>query len=94
MEYNSLESVPYYTDSNALVASLGYSLVTDETFSFEREFWGATYIDMDYVAEFIEKYNGFVQIYEVAQFVTPFQIWVSDDKLEDAKSELLTKAFI
>ena len=27
MEYNSLESVPYYTDSNALVASLGYSLV-------------------------------------------------------------------
>jgi hypothetical protein len=76
------------------ISSLGYSLVTDETFSFEREFWGATYIDMDYVAEFIEKYNGFVQIYEVAQFVQPFQIWVSDDMLEDAKSELLTKAFI
>lgn len=76
------------------ISSLGYSLVTDETFSFEREFWGATYIDMDYVAKFIEKYNGFVQIYEVAQFVTPFQIWVSDDMLEDAKSELLTKAFI
>lgn len=76
------------------ISSLGYSLVTDETFSFEREFWGATYIDMDYVAEFIKKYNGFVQIYEVAQFVQPFQIWVSDDKLEDAKSELLTKAFI
>ena len=76
------------------ISSLGYSLVTDETFSFEREFWGATYIDMNYVAEFIEKYNGFVQIYEVAQFVTPFQIWVSDDMLEDAKSELLTKAFI
>lgn len=76
------------------ISSLGYSLVSDETFSFEREFWGATYIDMDYVAEFIEKYNGFVQIYEVAQFVQPFQIWVSDDMLEDAKSELLTKAFI
>ena len=76
------------------ISSLGYSLVTNETFSFEREFWGATYIDMNYVAEFIEKYNGFVQIYEVAQFVTPFQIWVSDDMLEDAKSELLTKAFI
>ena len=76
------------------ISSLGYRLVTDETFSFEREFWGATYMTTDYVAEFIEKYNGFVQIYEVAQFVTPFQIWVSDDKLEDAKSELLTKAFI
>ena len=76
------------------ISSLGYSLVTDETFSFEREFWGATYITTDYVAEFIEKYNGFVQIYEVAQFVQPFQIWVSDDMLEDAKSELLTKAFI
>ena len=76
------------------ISSLGYSLVTDETFSFEREFWGATYMTTDYVAEFIEKYNGFVQIYEVAQFVQPFQIWVSDDMLEDAKSELLTKAFI
>ena len=76
------------------ISSLGYSLVTDETFSFDKEFWGATYMSMDYVAEFIEKYNGFVQIYEVAQFVQPFQIWVSDDMLEDAKSELLTKAFI
>lgn len=76
------------------ISSLGYSLVTDETFSFEREFWGAKYMTTDYVAEFIEKYNGFVQIYEVAQFVQPFQIWVSDDMLEDAKSELLTKAFI
>lgn len=76
------------------ISSLGYSLVTDETFSFEREFWGATYMTTDYVTEFIEKYNGFVQIYEVAQFVQPFQIWVSDDMLEDAKSELLTKAFI
>lgn len=76
------------------ISSLGYSLVSDETFSFEREFWGATYMTTDYVAEFIEKYNGFVQIYEVAQFVQPFQIWVSDDMLEDAKSELLTKAFI
>lgn len=77
------------------ISSLGYSLVTDETFSFEREFWGATYIDMDYVSDFIEKYNGFVQIYEVAQFVTPFQIWVSNDMLEQAQAELNNKyAFI
>lgn len=77
------------------ISSLGYSLVTDETFSFEREFWGATYMTTDYVAEFIEKYNGFVQIYEVAQFVTPFQIWVADDMLEQAQAEINNKyAFI
>lgn len=77
------------------ISSLGYSLVTDETFSFEREFWGATYMTTDYVAEFIEKYNGFVQIYEVAQFVCPFQIWVSNDMLEQAQAEINNKyAFI
>ena len=77
------------------ISSLGYSLVTDETFSFEREFWGATYMTTEYVAEFIEKYNGFVQIYEVAQFVQPFQIWVSDDMLEQAQAEINNKyAFI
>ena len=77
------------------ISSLGYSLVTDETFSFDREFWGATYISKDYVAEFIEKYNGFVQIYEVAQFVTPFQIWVANDMLEQAQAEINNKyAFI
>ena len=70
------------------ISSLGYSLVTDDTFSFEKEFWGATYIDMDLVEEFIEKYNGFVQIYEVAQFVTPFQLWVADDMLDEARKEL------
>lgn len=82
------------TVNHDTIESLGYSLVTTETFSFEREFWGATYMTTDYVADFIKKYNGFVQIYEVAQFVQPFQIWVSDDMLDDAKSELLTKAFI
>ena len=77
------------------ISSLGYSLVTDETFSFDKEFWGATYMTTDYVAEFIEKYNGFVQIYEVAQFVTPFQIWVANDMLEQAQTEINNKyAFI
>ena len=46
------------------------------------------------VLESADDKERFVQIYEVAQFVQPFQIWVSDDMLEDAKSELLTKAFI
>ena len=73
------------------ISSLGYSLVTDETFSFEREFWGATYMTTEYVAEFIEKYNGFVQIYEVAQFVQPFQIWVANDMLEQAQAEINNK---
>jgi hypothetical protein len=73
------------------ISSLGYSLVTDETFSFEREFWGATYMTTEYVSEFIEKYNGFVQIYEVAQFVQPFQIWVSNDMLEQAQAEINNK---
>lgn len=72
-----------------IIADLGYSLVTDDTFSFDSEFWGATYITEERVADFIEKYNGFVQIYEVAQFVTPFQIWVADDRLDEAKNDLL-----
>jgi hypothetical protein len=77
------------------ISSLGYSLVTDETFSFDKEFWGATYMTTEYVSEFIEKYNGFVQIYEVAQFVTPFQIWVANDMLEQAQAEINNKyAFI
>ena len=79
------------TVNQDIISELGYTLVTDETFSFEREFWGATYMTTDYVSEFIEKYNGFVQIYEVAQFVTPFQIWVANDCLEDAQREIAEK---
>ena len=73
------------------ISRLGYSLVTSETFSFEREFWGATYMTTEYADDFIHKYNGFIQIYEVAQFVCPFQIWVADDYLEDAQAEIKNK---
>ena len=76
------------TIDQSIIEELGYTLVTDETFSFEKEFWGATYVTQDWVDEFIHEYDGFVQIYEVAQFVTPFQIWVRNDKLDEAKKAL------
>ena len=73
------------------ISELGYSLVTSETFSFERDFWGATYMTPEYADDFIHKYDGFIQIYEVAQFVCPFQIWVADDCLENAQAEIKNK---
>lgn len=76
------------TVDQSIIEGLGYSLVTDETFSFEQEFWGATYMTEKHAREFVEKYNGFVQIYEVAQFVVPFQIWVPNSELDKAKAEI------
>ena len=76
------------TVDQSIIESLGYTLVTDETFSFDREFWGATYMTEDYADDFIHRYNGFIQIYEVAQFVVPFQIWVPNDQLEKAQEEI------
>lgn len=76
------------TVSQSIIEELGYSLATEETFSFEKEFWGATYMTPDYVKDFVEKYNGFVQIYEVAQFVQPFQLWIPTENLKQAKAEL------
>ena len=76
------------TVNQDIIKDLGYTLVTDETFSFEREFWGATYMDEMYAEGFCNKYNGFAQIYEVAQFVVPFQLWVPNDRLEEAREEI------
>ena len=76
------------TVSQDTIEGLGYSLATDETFSFEREFWGAIYMTPEYAEKFVEKYNGFIQIYEVAQFVQPFQLWVPTENLKQAHAEL------
>ena len=76
------------------IESMGYTLVTDDTFSFEREFWGATYVDYDFITEFTQRYNGFVQIYEVAQFVTPFQIWIPNELVDEARNELIENGLI
>ena len=42
----------------------------------------------DEAEDFIQRYNGFIQIYEVAQFVEPFQIWVPTELLEEAKEQI------
>ena len=76
------------TIDQSIIEDLGYTLVTDETFSFDKEFWGATYMTEEDADKFIHKYNGFIQIYQVAQFVVPFQIWVPNDRLEDAQREI------
>lgn len=76
------------TIDQSIIEELGYSLVTDETFSFEREFWGATYVTKYFVEDFMKDFDGFVQIYEVAQFVVPFQLWVRNDELEEAQKTL------
>lgn len=76
------------TVDQELIEDLGYSLVTTDTFSFDKEFWGATYVSTDFVDEFIHKFDGFVQIYEVAQFVCPFQIWVPTENLDSAKEDM------
>lgn len=73
------------------IESLGYSLVTEDTFSFRADFWGATFVKPAQVEDFMKTFGGFVQIYEVAQFVTPFQLWVSTENLEDAQEYI--KAF-
>ena len=74
-----------------IIEGLGYTLVTDETFSFEREFWGATYMTEKFAEDFCNRYNGFAQIYEVAQFVVPFQLWVPNDRLEEAREEIASR---
>ena len=79
------------TVNQDIIEGLGYTLVTDETFSFEREFYGATYMDEMYAEGFCYKYNGFAQIYEVAQFVVPFQLWVPNDRLEEAREEIASR---
>ena len=76
------------TVDQSIIEELGYTLVTTETFSFDREFWGALYMSEEYADRFIHKYNGFIQIYEVAQFVCPFQIWIPNDQLEKAQKEI------
>ena len=79
------------TVNQDIIEELGYTLVTDETFSFEREFLGATYMTEEFAEDFCNRYNGFVQIYEVAQFVIPFQLWVPNDRLEEAREEIADK---
>lgn len=79
------------TIDQKIIEELGYSLVIDDTFSFEQKFWGATYMTEEYAKEFIKKYNGFIQIYEVAQFVTPFQIWIPNENLKNAQAEIKFK---
>ena len=76
------------TVDQSIIEGLGYTLVTDETFSFEKEFWGATYMTPTYAEDFIHEFNGFIQIYEVAQFVTPFQIWVPNENLKEAQETI------
>lgn len=46
---------------------------------------------IEYAKDFIERYNGFIQIYEVAQFVEPFQIWVPNEVLDEAQDEIISK---
>lgn len=74
-----------------IIEELGYTLVTDETFSFDREFWGATYMTEDFADKFIHDFDGFIQIYAVHQFVVPFQLWVSNDKLDEAREVIAEK---
>ena len=76
------------TISEDIIKELGYELVTDETFSFAQDRWCVLNTTEEWVQDFITKYNGFVQIYQVEQFDCPFQIWVSTDMLESAQEEL------
>ena len=76
------------TISENIIRELGYELVTDETFSFAQDRWCVLNTTEEWVQDFITKYNGFVQIYQVEQFDCPFQIWVSNDMLESAQEEL------
>lgn len=74
-----------------IIEDLGYTLVTDETFSFDREFYGATYMTEDFAEKFIHDFDGFIQIDCVYQFVVPFQIWVSNDRLDEAREVIAEK---
>ena len=76
------------TVDESIIRELGYELVTDETFSFARDRWCVLNTTEEWVQDFITKYNGFVQIYQVEQFDCPFQIWVNTDMLESAQEEL------
>lgn len=85
------------TVDSETIEGLGYTLVTNETFSFARETWGEARwgcidVSMDWVQDFITEYDGFVQIYQVEQFDCPFQIWVSNDRLDEAR-EVIAKKF-
>ena len=71
-----------------VIKELGYSLVTTDTFSFARDRYFVNNVTEEWVQDFIERYDGFVQIYQVEQFDCPFQIWVSNENLSKAQAEV------
>jgi hypothetical protein len=76
------------TVDTKILEDLGYSLVTDDTFSFAKDRYFVNNVTKEWVDDFIHKYNGFVQIYQVEMFDCPFQIWVSNDNLDKAQKEV------
>lgn len=71
-----------------IIKELGYSLVTTDTFSFAKDRYFVNNVTEEWVQDFIERYDGFVQIYQVEQFDCPFQIWVSNENLSEAQAEV------
>lgn len=81
------------TVNEDIIRELGYELVTEDEFSFAKETWGDTRwgclnVTQDWVINFMENYDGFVQIACVEQFDCPFHIWVNANYIEEAKKEL------
>lgn len=76
------------TVSQQIIEGLGYSLIEGDLFSFAPDRYCVNNVTEDFVDEFIHKYNGFVQIYQVEQFDCPFQIWVPTEELEKAQKEI------
>lgn len=76
------------TVDQSIIEGLGYSLIEGDTFSFAHDRYFVNNVSEEWVDEFIHKYNGFVQIYQVEQFDCPFQIWVPSEVLEKAQREV------
>lgn len=76
------------TVDQSIIEGLGYSLIEGDLFSFAPDRYCVYNVTEEYIDEFIHKYNGFVQIYQVEQFDCPFQIWVPTEELEKAQKEI------
>lgn len=76
------------TVEQGLIEDLGYRLIDCDLFSFCPDRYFSNRTTPEYIEGFINKYNGFIQIYQVEQFDCPFQIWVPKEVLDQAQKEI------
>lgn len=89
---NFKKAVPVeYSDEK--IEGLGYSKINEDSYSMSMEMWGESrygcdYIETELAQELCAYHDGFVKLDLIEQFDTQFSIYVPNNRLEKAKSDL------